>query len=130
MDMEFYELMPRLFHDPDGAVRGSPASPRRSKRRRSATASLQAAYFILACRALGLDCGPMSGFDKEKVDAGLLRRHTWRSNFICNIGYWRPGRRSIRATRAWTSPRPAGSPKHFYSGFFMNRVSVAKSSCR
>ncbi len=49
--------------------------------------SLQGAYFILAARALGFDCGPMSGFDNEKVDALFFSENGWKSNFICNIGY-------------------------------------------
>jgi 3-hydroxypropanoate dehydrogenase len=52
---------------------------------------LQAAYFFLAARALGLDCGPMGGFDNAKVDAeffvpGSAMEH-WRSNILCNLGY-------------------------------------------
>jgi 3-hydroxypropanoate dehydrogenase len=49
--------------------------------------SLQGAYFILAARALGLDCGPMSGFDNRKLDEAFFAGTTWKSNFICNVGY-------------------------------------------
>jgi len=49
--------------------------------------SLQGAYLILAARALGLDCGPMSGFDNAKLDALFFQGETIRSNFLCNIGY-------------------------------------------
>ncbi len=49
--------------------------------------SLQGAYFILASRALGLDCGPMSGFDNKKLDEAYFGGTTWKSNFICNLGY-------------------------------------------
>jgi 3-hydroxypropanoate dehydrogenase len=49
--------------------------------------SLQGAYFMLAARAMGLDCGPMSGFDNAKLDAAFLADTTWKSNFICNLGY-------------------------------------------
>jgi nitroreductase len=49
--------------------------------------SLQAAYFMLAARSLGIDCGPMSGFDNAKVDAAFFAGTTWKSNFICNLGY-------------------------------------------
>src|SRR6185369_17163548 len=49
--------------------------------------SLQGAYLILAARALGLDCGPMSGFDAAKVDAEFFPDGKWKVNFICNIGY-------------------------------------------
>ena len=86
MDMEFYELMPRLFHDPTARswFAGKPAAIEDGAFRNS---TLQAAYFMLAARSLGLDCGPMSGFDKAKVDAAFFAGTTWRSNFICNIGY-------------------------------------------
>ena len=49
--------------------------------------SLQGAYFMLAARALGLDCGPMSGFDNAKVDAAFFAGTTVKSNFLCNLGY-------------------------------------------
>jgi nitroreductase len=49
--------------------------------------SLQGAYFILAARALGLDCGPMSGFDNKKLDEAFFAGTSWKSNFICNIGH-------------------------------------------
>jgi 3-hydroxypropanoate dehydrogenase len=49
--------------------------------------SLQGAYFMLAARALGLDCGPMSGFDNGKVDAAYFNGTSWRSNFVCNLGF-------------------------------------------
>jgi 3-hydroxypropanoate dehydrogenase len=49
--------------------------------------SLQGAYFILAARAMGLDCGPMSGFDAKKVNAEFFPDGRWRANFLCNLGY-------------------------------------------
>jgi 3-hydroxypropanoate dehydrogenase len=49
--------------------------------------SLQGAYFILALRAQGLDCGPMSGFDADKVDAAFFPDGSWRANFLLNIEY-------------------------------------------
>jgi 3-hydroxypropanoate dehydrogenase len=49
--------------------------------------SLQGAYLMLAARALGLDCGPMSGFDNAKVDAAFFPGGTIKSNFLCNLGY-------------------------------------------
>jgi 3-hydroxypropanoate dehydrogenase len=49
--------------------------------------TLQGAYFILAARAAGLDCGPMSGFDNEAVDREFLSQHGWKSNFLCTVGY-------------------------------------------
>ena len=52
--------------------------------------SLQGGYFILAARAVGLDCGPMSGFDKAKLDAEFFPDGRFRSNFLCNLGYGDP----------------------------------------
>jgi 3-hydroxypropanoate dehydrogenase len=49
--------------------------------------TLQAAYFMLAARALGLDVGPMSGFDNARCDEAFLAGKTWRSNFLCNVGH-------------------------------------------
>ncbi len=49
--------------------------------------TLQAAYFILSARALGLDCGPMSGFDTDKVNAEFFADGKWKVNLICNLGY-------------------------------------------
>ena len=54
--------------------------------------SLQGGYFILAARALGLDCGPMSGFDNAAVDQEFFAHSAWRSNFLCNLGYGEPDR--------------------------------------
>jgi 3-hydroxypropanoate dehydrogenase len=54
--------------------------------------SLQAGYFILAARAVGLDCGPMSGFDKAKVNAEFFSDGKWKVNFICNLGYGDPSK--------------------------------------
>ena len=51
---------------------------------------MQAGYFILAARALGLDCGPMSGFDNAMVDADFLAGTTFRSNILVNLGYGDP----------------------------------------
>ena len=49
--------------------------------------SLQGAYFMLAARSLGLDCGPMSGFDRAGVDKAFFEGTSWRSNFLINLGY-------------------------------------------
>jgi 3-hydroxypropanoate dehydrogenase len=61
--------------------------------------SLQGAYLILAARALGLDCGPMSGFDSAKVDAAFFPGGTIKSNFLCNLGYGDPEKMRPRAPR-------------------------------
>jgi 3-hydroxypropanoate dehydrogenase len=49
--------------------------------------SMQAGYFILAARALGLDCGPMSGFDADKLNAEFFPDGKWKANLLCNLGY-------------------------------------------
>ena len=62
-------------------------------------ASMQGGYFILAARAVGLDCGPMSGFDNAKVDAAFFPDGRWKSNFLCNLGYGDPAKLHPRAPR-------------------------------
>jgi 3-hydroxypropanoate dehydrogenase len=101
MDLEFHEQLPWLFPHTDARswFTGSEEARRASAFRNS---SLQGAYLILAARAVGLDCGPMSGFDNAAVDAEFFAGEPhWRSNFICSIGY---GDRSQLHPR---SPRPA-----------------------
>jgi 3-hydroxypropanoate dehydrogenase len=61
--------------------------------------SLQAAYFMLAARAKGLDCGPMSGFDQKALDADFFPDGRFQSNFLCNLGYGDPSRLHPRAPR-------------------------------
>ena len=86
-DLGFPDLVPRLFpHKPEAKswFEGKPEHIQVSAFRNG---SLQGAYFILAARALGLDCGPMSGFDNAKVDAEFFAGTQIKSNFLCNIGY-------------------------------------------
>lgn len=99
MDMAFYEKMPKLFpHNPDAPnwFRGNQASIEENALRNS---SLQGAYLIMAARALGLDCGPMGGFDKAGVDAAFFAGTTIRSNFLCNLGYGDPAALKPRLPR-------------------------------
>ena len=86
MDMEFYEKLPKLFPHADARswFAGNPAAIEENAFRNS---SLQAAYFMLAARSLGLDCGPMGGFDKDKINAAFFAGTTHRVNFLCNLGY-------------------------------------------
>lgn len=87
MDEQFYEQLPKLYPtNPTfkNFFSGNKAFADATAFRNS---SLQGAYFILAARALGLDCGPMSGFDNAVVDHLFFQDSTWKSNFICNIGY-------------------------------------------
>lgn len=85
-DTEFYENAPRLFPHTDARswFAGHPDLIRETAFRNG---TLQGAYFILAARALGLDCGPMSGFDAEKVNAEFFPDGKWKVNFLCNLGY-------------------------------------------
>jgi 3-hydroxypropanoate dehydrogenase len=85
-DMEFYEKLPKLA--PHGDVRSYFAGkPKLIEETAFRNGSLQGAYLIIAARALGLDCGPMSGFDNAKLDAALFAGTKWKSNFICNLGH-------------------------------------------
>ena len=86
MDMAFYEELPRLFPHAD-AKSWFVGNDELIKTTAFRNSSLQGAYFILAARALGLDCGPMSGFDNAKVDAAFFAGTTIKSNFICSLGY-------------------------------------------
>ncbi len=86
MDMEFYELLPRTFPHTDARAWyvGKPDKIAETAFRNS---SLQGAYFMLAARSLGLDCGPMSGFDAAKLEETFFPGGRVKANFICAIGY-------------------------------------------
>lgn len=85
-DMEFYEELPTLFPHTDARswFTGKKDYIEETAFRNS---SLQGGYFIIAARALGLDCGPMSGFDAKKLDEAFFKGTTYRSNFLINLGY-------------------------------------------
>jgi 3-hydroxypropanoate dehydrogenase len=88
-DTRFYELLPRLFPHNQNA-RGVFAGEEKKAHAETTAfrnASMQGGYFILAARAIGLDCGPMSGFDNTKVDAEFFSGSAIKSNFLCNLGY-------------------------------------------
>ncbi|MEY4879289.1 MAG: hypothetical protein RJB62_758 [Pseudomonadota bacterium] len=87
-DLAFYDQLPKL--------RPTRPQARENMMKQSAAAiaevafrngTLQGAYLMLAARAIGLDCGPMSGFDNDGVDGEFFAGTTWRSNFLCNLGY-------------------------------------------
>jgi len=86
-DLEFYEKLPKLAPQRDwrAIFAGFPADARERSATQSST--LQAAYLILAARALGLDCGPMGGFDSAKVDAAFFPDGKVRSTLLVNLGY-------------------------------------------
>ena len=89
-DMQFYEKVPKLFPHAPGA-RDWFSSPQATLEHGMRNGSLQGAYLMLAARALGLDCGPMSGFDKAAVKEAFFaderEEQHWEANFLCNIGY-------------------------------------------
>jgi 3-hydroxypropanoate dehydrogenase len=85
-DMAFYERLPELAPHTDGrSVFAGKAKLIEETAFRNA--SMQGAYVLFAARALGLDCGPMSGFNKSKVDEEFFPGQSVRSNFLLNIGY-------------------------------------------
>lgn len=97
-DTEFHEHLPKLFPHKDmrSIFAGNAALIQETAFRNS---SLQGAYFILAARALGLDCGPMSGFDGAKVNTEFFPDGKWKANFLCNLGYGDPSKLSPRSPR-------------------------------
>jgi len=97
-DMAFYEKLPQLFPHADAKswfVGNQPMIDATAFR----NASIQGGYLILAARALGLDCGPMSGFDAAKVDAGFWAGTTVKTNFIVNLGHGDPSKLFGRSPR-------------------------------
>jgi 3-hydroxypropanoate dehydrogenase len=90
MDLEFYEQLPRLYPATDARswYVGKPAEFIRTNALRNS--SLQGAYLMLAARSLGLDCGPMGGFDAAKVDAAFFAGTTATVNFVVALGHGKP----------------------------------------
>lgn len=86
-DPRFYERLPELFPAAPQARDQFAAKPEWARETAFRNSSMQGAYVILAARALGLDCGPMSGFDRAGVDAAFFAESGYRSNFLINIGY-------------------------------------------
>ena len=88
-DPLFYEQLPRLFPAVDARAwyEANPGFADDTARRNT---TLQGGYLILAARAVGLDCGPMSGFDNAMVDRDFFADTRWRSDFLVNLGYGDP----------------------------------------
>jgi 3-hydroxypropanoate dehydrogenase len=97
-DLEFHDRLPLLapHYDARSAFVGKPELIRTTAYQ---SGTLQGAYLIIAARALGLDCGPMGGFDSAQVDATFFPEGTVRSNFLCNLGYGDPAKLHARAPR-------------------------------
>ncbi|WP_394779924.1 malonic semialdehyde reductase [Undibacterium sp.] len=86
MDMEFFEKLPQLFPHADARawfLGNQPMIDATAFR----NSSLQGAYLMVAARAMGLDCGAMSGFDAEKINAAFFAGTNVKVNFLCNLGY-------------------------------------------
>jgi 3-hydroxypropanoate dehydrogenase len=92
-DTRFYEHLPRMFHNP-GAIDWFRGEDKKALAEITAfrNGTLQGAYFIIAARAVGLDCGAMSGFDNALVDAAFFPDGRWKSNFLINLGYGDPAK--------------------------------------
>lgn len=89
-DVEFYEHLPKLFPHAPEAKTWFNWSADWAAAHAFRNGSLQGAYFMIAARALGLDCGPMSGFDAAKVEEAFFPGGKIKANFLCNLGYGDP----------------------------------------
>jgi 3-hydroxypropanoate dehydrogenase len=89
-DLDFYEHLPKLFPHNQEARSWFAGKDEHIRVSAVRNGTLQGGYLILAARALGLDCGPMSGFDNAIVDAEFFGGTQLKSNFLCNIGYGDP----------------------------------------
>jgi len=97
-DLAFYDRLPELFPHTD-ARSWFVGNEQLIETTAMRNGTLQGAYFILAARALGLDCGPMSGFDNAGVDGEFFAGTRVRSNFLCNVGYGDPASLHPRGPR-------------------------------
>lgn len=98
-DMEFYRFMPKLVPHNPSAGEGYSKDEEAARETAFRNGTLQGGYFILAARALGLDCGPMSGFDNAGVDREFFKGTAIRSNFLCNLGHGDTAKLFPRAPR-------------------------------
>ncbi len=98
-DSQFYDLLPQLYPARDMRT-GFATNAELAATTAFRNSSLQGGYLMIAARALGLDCGPMSGFDNALVDAEFFPDGRWKSNFLCNLGYGDPSKLHPR------NPRP------------------------
>jgi 3-hydroxypropanoate dehydrogenase len=91
-DTRFYEFLPRSFPNNPNARAVFDGKDETNKIVCLRNGSLQGAYLIIAARAVGIDTGPMSGFDNAKVDAAFFPDGRWKSNFLCNLGKGDPAK--------------------------------------
>ena len=97
-DKLFYEHLPKLFPHAD-AKSWFTSSPAMAEATAFRNSTLQGAYLMLAARALGLDCGAMSGFDPKKVDEAFFAGTSWTANFLVNLGHGDPSGVFARSPR-------------------------------
>lgn len=97
-DERFFEALPRLLPGVDAAGWFA-GNDRLASETSFRNGTLQGAYLILAARAVGLDAGPMSGFDNARVDATFFPGESWKSNFLVNLGHGEPSALPPRAPR-------------------------------
>jgi 3-hydroxypropanoate dehydrogenase len=86
-DLDFAEQLPKLFPARGEQMKGMFQNAELARTTAFRNGSLQGGYLVLAARALGLDCGPMSGFDNDAVDQAFFAGTNIKSNFLCGIGY-------------------------------------------
>ncbi|MEE1613025.1 malonic semialdehyde reductase [Microvirga sp. CF3016] len=98
-DTEFYEKLPRLAPNSPDARSWFAGKPEAIERTGFQGSCLQGAYLIMAARALGLDCGPMGGFDRKGVDEAFFPDGMYKSNFLINLGYGLPEKLHPRQPR-------------------------------
>lgn len=98
-DLHFYEQAAKLFPKNTFMRDLFTRDPQFTEETARRNSSLQGGYMILAARGLGLDCGPMSGFDNAKLDEEFFPDGHVKSNFLCNLGYGDPAKLPPRASR-------------------------------
>ena len=100
-DTRFYEYLPKMFPHNQDAINWFKGEDKKALADATAfrNGTLQGAYFMLAARAVGLDCGPMSGFDNARVDKEFFPDGRFKSNFLCNLGYGDPSKVMPRSPR-------------------------------
>jgi 3-hydroxypropanoate dehydrogenase len=98
-DLKFYDKMDKLSTNPSARESWMQKSPAELEQAAFRNSSLQGGYFIMAARAIGLDCGPMSGFENGGVDREFFAGTSIKSNFLCNLGFGEPSQLRPRAGR-------------------------------
>jgi 3-hydroxypropanoate dehydrogenase len=99
-DTQFLNYLPTLVPNaPQFVEQLQKMPPESAERMAFQSSTLQGAYLILAARGLGLDCGPMGGFERATVDTAFFPDGRWKSNFLVNLGYGDPAKLRPRAPR-------------------------------